>query len=238
MKRQIFLLLGLFFYFTSAFAKTPPAFVLIGPPGCGKGAQSQILTEKYPLCYISTGDVFRDNIAKKTNLGRQVTQYLDKGQLVPDEIVMKMLSDEINKMDCKYGIIIDGSSRTLNQAKLLYQSFDKKFKIVPIIFEINDQVIIDRVKYRRICSECNTVYHTKNIPPKKKGICDKCRGKLYTRKDDNEEVIKNRLKIYHKEFDQMKPFYDKKRNVYYINADDSVDNISKKMEQIVSKYLK
>lgn len=174
--------------------------VMLGAPGSGKGSAAKILAQKIGLPHISTGDMFRENIKKETELGKLANSYIIKGELVPDEVSMKMVRDRLTWEDTKNGAILDGVPRTLGQAKILDDILKEKGKEITLVPEIiiPDQVIIERILNRATCSnkECGAIYNTKFKPPKVNGVCDICGAPLSTRTDDNEETIKNRLNVY------------------------------------------
>jgi adenylate kinase len=185
--------------------------VLLGPPGAGKGTQSVVLSKKYNLPHISTGDILREAVKAGLPLGLKAKFYMEKGELVPDEIVTGIVADRLKKPDTKEGFILDGFPRTLPQA----QDLDSALKAISseidmvLYFATSPAVAIERLSGRRVCKSCGFNYHIKNIPPKKEGVCDKCGGVLFQRPDDKEDTVKNRLKVYE---DQTKPLID-----YYIN---------------------
>ena len=173
--------------------------VLLGPPGIGKGTAASKLSKKLGIPTISTGDMLRENVAQKTKLGLEAKSYMDKGLLVPDEVVIEMMKERLQKEDCKNGFILDGFPRTINQA----EKISEEIKINRVVnIQANDQIIIDRLSQRRVCKKCGFIYHLVYIKPKKDGICDKCGGNLYMREDDKVEAIKERLKVYR---NQTKP---------------------------------
>ncbi len=167
--------------------------IALGAPGVGKGTYTGLMAETFRLPHISTGDMFRENIKGNTEIGIKAKEYMDKGFLVPDEIVIGMLKERIKKDDCKDGFILDGFPRTIPQADAL----KKIAKIDKVLnFVASEEVIIERLSGRRVCRKCGAIYHIKNVPPKKPGICDSCGGEIYQREDDKEEVIRSRLKEY------------------------------------------
>lgn len=181
--------------------------ILLGPPGAGKGTQSVVLSRKYRIPHISTGDILRDAIKSALPLGLKAKAFMDKGALVPDDVVVGIVAERLKKPDAKKGFILDGFPRTLKQAEALDSalgSISSKIDMV-IYFETSDKVAIERLTGRRVCKACGYNYHVKNIPPKKEGTCDKCGGGLIQRPDDNEGTVLNRLKVYE---DQTRPLID------------------------------
>lgn len=179
--------------------------VLLGPPGIGKGTAASELSKKLGMPHISTGDILRENVAQKTKLGVEAKSYMDKGLLVPDKDVIKMVNERLKKADCKNGFILDGFPRTINQAEEISKNIGID-KVVNI--QASDNILISRLSKRRICKKCSFVYNLVYIKPKKNNVCDKCSGELYQREDDKPKAIKERLKVYK---NQTKPLID-----YYI----------------------
>lgn len=184
----------------------PNAIILLGPPGAGKGTHAVKLSKELNVPHISTGDIFRYNIKNHTALGEKAKSYMDKGNLVPDEIVNDMLFDRISQDDCKKGYILDGFPRTLDQAKALDKKINGIFNSIIVNINVSDSMLVDRVVGRLVCTKCGAPYHVANMPPKKEGVCDLCQGELIHRKDDTEEVVKTRLKVYHDQTE--KPLFD------------------------------
>jgi len=170
--------------------------VIFGPPGSGKGTYASRLKSKLNIATISTGDMFREAIKQNTELGKKIKKYLDSGQLVPDETVIKVVRNKIAKPDCKKGFILDGFPRTVEQARAL----ETTVKIDAIInLLIPEQTIIERLSNRRTCKNCGEIYNLKTLKPKKEGICDKCGGPLIQRKDDTISVIKERFQVFERQ---------------------------------------
>src|SRR3989338_371977 len=193
--------------------------ILIGPQGSGKGTQAKMISEKYSIPHISTGDLFRDAIKRGTALGAKAEKYINQGILVPDEIVINLVKERISKHDCKTGFILDGFPRTLSQAKML----DSIVKINCVLnININDSVSIARLSSRRQCRKCGEIYG-KEVKPKIEGRCDKCKSELYQRDDDKPEAIKKRLEIYHRQTIPVLKYY--KSVVHDINGKQTVEKI-------------
>jgi adenylate kinase len=181
--------------------------VFLGPPGSGKGTYASILTKKLGIPHISTGDLVRDEIKAGTKLGKEAAEYVNRGELIPDEKILEILKNRILKPDCVKGFILDGYPRTVNQAEDL-----NKIAKVDIVVNLNvpDEVIIERLAYRLICRNCGAIYNEKTLKPKKPGVCDICGGPLYKREDDKPEVIKERLNVYREKTQPLIDFYKKK----------------------------
>ncbi len=185
----------------------PLALILLGPPGSGKGTQATLLKEALHLPHISTGDLLREHIRRDTELGREAKTFMDKGQLVPDPLILNMFFERIEAPDCHKGYILDGVPRTLPQAESVQSHLEKKAKIVVVNLSLNDDKVIERLANRLTCEKCGTSYHLLYSPPKHKGICDRCSGKLIQRSDDTETVIRERLNVYRKQTEPLIAFY-------------------------------
>ena len=179
--------------------------ILLGPPGAGKGTQAEILTEKLAIPSISTGNILRAAVKNGTPVGLKAKEYMDAGKLVPDEVIIGVVTERLAEPDCQKGFILDGVPRTIPQAEALEKAGVNFDAVVSI--EIGDEVIVDRMAGRRVCASCGAPYHIINIPPQKEGVCDKCGGELKARADDAPEVVRDRLKVYHEETAPLKDFY-------------------------------
>lgn len=189
--------------------------VLLGPPGIGKGTAASKLSKKLEIPHISTGDMLRENVAQKTNLGVGAKSYMDKGILVPDNSAIDMIKNRIKKDDCKKGFILDGFPRTINQA----QEIGREIKIDKVInIQASDDIIIGRLSRRRVCKKCSSIYHLDYIKPKNGNVCDKCGSELYQRKDDTPKAITERLKVYENETEPLIRYYKKKGIIINVNG--------------------
>ncbi len=188
--------------------------VMLGAPGAGKGTQANMIAEKYGIPHISTGDIFRANIKEGTDLGKEAKSYMDKGELVPDELTVRLLLDRVSKDDCKDGYVLDGFPRTIPQAEVLEKELEKNGDRIDkaVNVDVPDENIVNRMSGRRACLKCGATYHIVHIPPKKEGICDNCGSELVQRDDDKEGTVKNRLKVYHEQTAPLIEFYSS-RNV-------------------------
>lgn len=195
--------------------------VLLGPPGAGKGTQAKRLAQKLGLSHISTGDLLRENVKNNTSLGKEAKGYMEKGLLVPDELVAKMLSERFRQPDTKKGFILDGYPRNLLQAEALDELLSEVKMGLDFVayLDSSEAVIIQRLSGRRVCSSCGANFHVKNMPSKEEGNCDICGSKLYQRSDDNEETIKVRLQVYQKEATSLIRYYQDQRKLMRFNAD-------------------
>lgn len=201
--------------------------IMLGAPGAGKGTQAAIICEKYSIPTISTGAIIRAAIRGGTPVGKQAKDYIDKGLLVPDEVIIGIIKERLAEDDCKNGFILDGFPRTTAQADALEKmgiSIDYAVSI-----EVDDSIILDRLGGRRECSGCGATYHIKYNPSKSGDKCEKCGGELITRPDDCEETIMSRLKVYHETTEVLKDYYEKRGKLIKINGDAGVDEITKEI---------
>ncbi|KGG81023.1 adenylate kinase [Caloranaerobacter azorensis H53214] len=207
--------------------------ILLGPPGAGKGTQASGIVKKYNIPHISTGDIFRKNIKEGTELGRKAKEYIDKGLLVPDDIVVAIVKDRLTESDCKDGFLLDGFPRTVAQADALETELNNlNMQLDKVInIEVDKEALIERAVGRRICKECGATYHIKFNPPKQEGICDICGGELYQRKDDTVETVTKRIEVY---LEQTKPLIDYYKDKGILANIDGMQDIDKVFEDIVS----
>ncbi len=201
--------------------------ILLGPPGAGKGTQAAKIIEKYNIPHISTGDIFRENIKNGTELGKKAQEYMNAGKLVPDELVVEIATDRLDKDDCKEGFLLDGFPRTVFQAEELDKYMAAKGDKIDSVLnlEVNREELMARLTGRRICSSCGASYHIVNIPPKKEGICDVCRSEIIQRKDDNEETASNRIEVYNKETKPLVDYYERAGNIVNIDGTIGLENV-------------
>lgn len=202
--------------------------LIMGGPGAGKGTMSAKIVEKYNVCHISTGDIFRSEIGNQTELGMMAKSYMDKGLLVPDEVTNQMVKSYLENLeDKKNGFLLDGYPRTIDQAKAfdaLSEGSDLAIDTV-IAMELDFSVLSGRITGRRLCRNCGEIYHMVTKPPKQEGVCDNCGGELYQRKDDTEESLKVRLDEYSRQTEPVLDFYEKKGLVKHINADQPIEKV-------------
>lgn len=202
--------------------------ILLGPPGAGKGTQALRIKNELDLPHISTGDIFRSNIKNQTDLGKKVSAYLDKGQLVPDEVTISMVWDRLDQDDCKDGYILDGFPRTLKQAEALKEGLDERNQSLDTVVNINvpAEVLVQRLSGRRVCPSCGASFHVDANPPKKDGICDECGSEIIQRADDKEETVKNRIEVYEEETAPLINFYEKEGLLETFDGTKAIDEIS------------
>jgi adenylate kinase len=206
--------------------------VFIGPPGIGKGTYAKAISQKYGIPHISTGDIFREEIAKGTELGQKVKYYVERGLLVPDEIVIEVVKKVLQSPMCSKGFILDGFPRTLRQAEEL----DKLTKIdLVFLFEAPLEIIIERVSGRLVCPKCGAIYHIKWRPPKTPGICDVCGTPLIRRKDDEPEVVRERYRIYKETFEPIIEYYRRKGLLVEIDSSREADAVIADIERVLKE---
>ena len=209
--------------------------VMLGAPGAGKGTQAKMIAEKFGIPHISTGDIFRANIKNGTDLGKKAKEYMDKGQLVPDELTVEILLDRVANDDCKNGYVLDGFPRTIPQAEVLDTELTKLGEKIDyaINVEVPDENIIKRMSGRRACLSCGATYHIEHVPPKKEGICDKCGSELVLRDDDKEETVKNRLNVYHQQTQPLIDFYNNKKVLKEVDGTVDMKDVFKAITDIL-----
>ena len=210
--------------------------VLLGPPGAGKGTQAVMLFEKLGYLHLSTGDILRENVKKSTQIGRKAKSFMEKGDLVPDDIVIEMMLEAIKNEAMDKDFILDGFPRTIYQARKIDAELLKlKLPIdLVVYFETSLKTVVFRLTGRRLCKKCGANYHIINMPPKKEGTCDKCGSGLYQRKDDSEETIKNRLEVFNSQTKELIDFYKEKGILKEISGDLDADAVYKKLFGILN----
>lgn len=207
--------------------------ILLGPPGAGKGTQSVVLSRELKIPHISTGDILREAVKDKLPLGLKAKSYMDKGDLVPDEVVTGIVVERLKKPDTRGGYILDGFPRTIKQATDLDAALAKSGGVdMVIFFETSEKVAITRLTGRRVCRKCGAIYHMTNMPPKKDGICDKCASELVQRPDDKEETVKNRLKVYEAQTKPLIDYYSRKSILKKVSGDLGVDELFKVLSKM------
>lgn len=214
--------------------------IFLGPPACGKGTQTNRLSEYLGFPHVDTGSLLRAEIAKESEEGKIAKSFIDKGQLVPPELVGKIIANRLAEEDCKGGYVLDGYPRSLEQAKMLdviNSDIDKdnsaSFKA--IYFDIDTQILIDRIIYRQSCPKCGEIYNKKFKPSKVEDVCDKCGSALKTRADDNEETAKARFDTYFRETAPLVEFYEKKGVLYKIDANGSIEEVWERLLKIINQ---
>jgi adenylate kinase len=206
--------------------------VFLGPPGAGKGTQAKLLSQRMGFLHLSTGDILREAVKNQTPLGKKAKEYMDRGELVPDELIVQLIEETMPKDG---NVILDGFPRTVNQALALEEMLKGKGEKISkvLFFDVLDEVIIDRLSGRRVCSKCGAVYHVKYNPPKVEGVCDLCGGSLVQRDDDREEVVKKRLEVYRKQTQPLIEFYQDRGIIYRLDAEKGVEELFEEVKGLV-----
>jgi len=210
--------------------------ILMGPPGSGKGVQGELVQDRFQIPRISTGDMFREAVRNQTEEGKEINQYLEAGKLVPDEVVIRVIKKRLSQADCANGFILDGFPRTLPQGESLEEmlkSQDMQLDYV-ISLEVPDEVIVNRVTSRRVCSGCGSVYNVKTSPPPADNICPKCKGTIIQRNDDKEETILNRLQVYKDQTLPLKEFYRERGLLAEIEGDGAIEDIQNRIAGLLT----
>lgn len=201
--------------------------ILLGPPGAGKGTQAVKITQKYDVPHISTGDIFRKNIKEGTQLGKKAKEYMDKGLLVPDELVVAIVEDRLKEDDCKDGFLLDGFPRTVIQAECLDKVLDNMNTSLDrvINIKVDKGILVGRAVGRRICKDCGAAYHVEFNKSKVEGVCNVCGGELYQRNDDNEETVSKRIEVYLNETSPLIDYYSTKNLLADIDGEKHIDTV-------------
>lgn len=209
--------------------------ILLGPPGAGKGTQAKKITEKHDIPQISTGDILRQAVKDKTEMGVKAKGFMDQGKLVPDEVVIGIIRDRLAADDCKGGYILDGFPRTLPQAEELSKLLTGMNSEIDFVIDIavGEDSLVERLTGRRTCKKCGFGYHIKFSPPAGEGVCDKCGGELYLRDDDNVETVKQRFKVYRDQSETLKSFYGKTGKYHRIDGEKDINEVFGDVEKIL-----
>ncbi len=206
--------------------------ILMGAPGAGKGTQAEIISEKFKIPAISTGDILRGAIKNGTELGKMAKSYIDKGSLVPDDVVIGIIRQYLSSENCRNGFILDGFPRSVAQAEAL-EAFGVRIDAV-LAIEVADEKIVERMSGRRVCPGCGASYHVKYNPPAVQGLCDKCSAQLVTRSDDAAETVSKRLETYHKQTEPLKNFYSKRGLLITVEGQEELSDTSRLVSEALS----
>jgi adenylate kinase len=209
--------------------------VLMGLPGAGKGTQAEQIVDKYEIPHISTGDMFRSAIKEGTVLGLQAKSFMDKGELVPDEVTIGIVRERLSKADCEKGFLLDGFPRTVPQAEALetiLSDLNREIDFV-INIDVKKELLMERLTGRRICKSCGSTYHLVFNPPATEGVCDRCNGELYQRADDNEETVQNRLEVNLKQTKPLLDFYETKGYLRNINGQQDIRKVFADLDELL-----
>ncbi len=211
--------------------------IFLGAPGAGKGTQAKMVSEKYGIPQISTGDMLREAVAKGTELGKKAKEYMDRGELVPDEIVIGIVKERLQQPDCEKGFVLDGFPRTLAQAEALDEMLKELGKKIDAVINIAvpEEEVVKRIVYRRTCKNCGAVYHLIYNPPKEDNKCDKCGGELYQRDDDKEETVRERYRVYRENTEPLIEYYRKKGILYDVDGTKDIKGVWEQIEAILEK---
>ncbi len=209
--------------------------VLLGPPGAGKGTVADKVVTKYNLPHISTGDIFRENIKNETELGKRAKSFMDKGELVPDSLVIEIALDRIGKDDCKNGFLLDGFPRTVEQAEALSKYLEENSDKLDAVININapKELLMFRMVGRRLCRSCAKIYHTTNMPPMVENVCDVCGGELYQRADDVEETVENRIDVYESQTKPLIDYYSEKNELTSIDGSANAEHTYEQVLEVL-----
>jgi adenylate kinase len=213
--------------------------ILFGPPGAGKGTQAKKLVDFYEIPQISTGDILRANVGKGTELGFVAKAYMDKGELVPDEVLIGIIKNRLKEPDCKRGFILDGYPRTVSQADALEVILDEIDKLLNVVLnlEVPNKKLIKRISGRLICRNCGASYHRIFNQPKKEGICDICGDEVYQRSDDKEESVQNRLNVYKMQTQPLIDYYLKKGILVTLDGNKDIDEVLEDIKAVLAKFV-
>ncbi|MGQ9513128.1 adenylate kinase [Thermodesulfitimonas sp.] len=211
--------------------------LIMGPPGAGKGTQAAEIIKELKIPHISTGDMLREAVKQGTEMGKKAKEYIDKGQLVPDDVIIGVVKERLGQPDCKVGFLLDGFPRTLPQAEALDQTLKEMgIKLDAVInIRVPREKIVDRITGRRVCRSCGATYHVVNKPPKESGKCDRCGGELYQRSDDTAETVNKRLDVYEAQTQPLLDYYGKQGIVLDINGDQPINKV---LEDILAALKK
>jgi len=212
--------------------------VIFGPPGAGKGTQAKFISEEFNIPHISTGDILRENVREGTPLGKKAKAYMDKGALVPDELLIDLIKERLQKPDTRRGFLLDGYPRTPAQAKALDVILDdvnKKLDAV-VNIDVGANELVRRLGGRLTCRKCQASYHIKSNPPKVPGVCDQCGSELYQRADDTEAAIKNRIAVYNKQTQPLIDYYKKKGLLIDIDGEREIDEVRSDIMKALKKF--
>lgn len=218
----------------------PVYLIFIGPPGAGKGTQAAMLEKELGLKQVSSGDLFRENLKNQTELGLLARSYMDRGELVPDEVTIRMVQDRMQRPDCARGVILDGFPRTLQQASALdamLASQGSRIDLAPVL-TVNDDDLIARLTGRRVCRNCGATYHAMFNPPQAEGVCDACGGELYQRSDDSLETVRNRLYVYYKQTSPLIGYYFAHGLTAFIDGSQAIEVVKQALLDAIQPALR
>lgn len=209
--------------------------ILLGPPGAGKGTQAARISDKYGIPHISTGDIFREILKRDDELARKVRKYVESGDLVPDEIVVEIVRERIHRPDCQRGFILDGFPRTKPQARALDEILeaDGTPLTAALYLQVTEETVVMRLSRRRVCENCQAVYHLDFNPPKVPSVCDRCGGKLVQREDDREEVVRRRLRVYREQTEPLLEYYRQRGVLKEVDGNKPIEDVWREIQEIL-----
>jgi adenylate kinase len=211
--------------------------VLLGPPGAGKGTQADLIAEKFGLVHVSTGDLFRENLKKQTELGILAQTFMSRGALVPDDVTIAMVRERLSRPDCKNGALLDGFPRTPSQADALAEmlkEFDSRVNLVPYI-SVPPALLVERLSGRWTCKTAGHIFHEKYNPPRMPGVCDLDGSELYQREDDRPETVENRIKVYNEQTTPLINYYRERQLLAEVDGTQAIDAVSRDLVKLVEK---
>jgi adenylate kinase len=224
---------------TAAWSKPGDGVILIGPPGAGKGTQAVFLKERYHLHPLAPGDLLRAEVKEGTQLGKRAQAYMSTGKLVPDEIIFKMVGEQLDKLREDEGFLLDGFPRSKAQAEQLELLLDQRHRVIAsvVLLSIQDELLTNRLIGRRVCATCRRSYHVTDNPPQKPGLCDIDGSTLVHRSDDHPEVIQKRLEIYHQSTAPVAEYYRQRGQLRTLDADQTIESLREQLESLLSPLL-
>ena len=213
--------------------------ILLGLPGAGKGTQAEMLSEKYEIPHVATGDIFRREIKNETKLGTKAKKFIDAGELVPDDVTIGMVRNRLSEDDCKEGFILDGFPRTINQADALDEMLDQMSKNIDLALYIKvaEEELIKRLSGRRVCEDCGATYHVEFNPPEEAGTCDKCGGNLVQRSDDKKETVKNRINVNRKKTEKLINYYSKQDLLETVESTGGINKVFNEIDNVIEAKI-
>lgn len=211
--------------------------ILLGPPGSGKGTQAKLLSSALSIPQISTGDLFREHMRTDTALGLKAKNFINAGQLVPDDLVLEMVNERVKASDCHHGFLLDGFPRTIPQAEAIEKTLLENAHLVVLNLMVDDEVIVKRAEGRLVCKQCGSVYNRFFSPPRHENLCDKCGGQLYHREDDRAEVVKERLRVYNIQTKPLLEYYSRYHGLISINGDDSTAKVFEELKAYIESSI-
>ncbi|MDD4000243.1 MAG: adenylate kinase [Bacilli bacterium] len=209
--------------------------LIMGPPGAGKGSQAELIKKHYHLPHISTGEMFREAMGNKTVMGMLAKSYIDKGELVPDQVTIELVRGRLQEADCKQGFILDGFPRTIVQADMLEEIFKEYQMKIDLVINlvVADEILIERISGRLLCKDCGAPYHLVSKRPKIEGKCDLCEGELFQRADDNQETVKNRLRVYYQQTSPLLKYYQEKDLLRNVDGKGDIEVVFMEIKAII-----